>query len=39
MAATYEKFIENPLDRDNVRKATEKMSWENYAKAILKYQG
>ncbi len=35
MKKTYERFIEAPLDPENVARATEKMSWENYAKAIL----
>jgi glycosyltransferase involved in cell wall biosynthesis len=30
------RFIEHPLNRDNVAKATENMSWQNYAKSILK---
>lgn len=35
MADQMEKFINTPLRAENVVKATEKMSWENYAKAIL----
>ncbi len=35
MADQMERFIDNPLPGENVVKATEKMSWENYAKAIL----
>ncbi len=29
------RFLEHPLDRENVSKATENMSWNNYAKSIL----
>jgi len=36
MAAQMIKAIEQPIDRNNVVKATEKMSWENYSKAILR---
>jgi glycosyltransferase involved in cell wall biosynthesis len=35
MADQMERFIENPLPGENVVKATEKMSWTNYANAIL----
>ena len=35
MAAKMNLMIEQPIDRNNVDRATEKMSWENYAKAIL----
>jgi glycosyltransferase involved in cell wall biosynthesis len=35
MADQMEQMIENPLPGENVVKATEKMSWENYAQAIL----
>jgi len=35
MADQMERSISNPLPGENVVKATEKMSWENYAKAIL----
>ncbi len=39
MAEQMRKFLEHPLSPDNVAKATEKMSWENYAKAILNLKG
>lgn len=35
MAATMKKAIESPIPRSNIKKATEKLSWENYAIAIL----
>ncbi|MEM7374271.1 MAG: glycosyltransferase [Bacteroidota bacterium] len=35
MADQMLTFIEHPIDPENVGKAAEKMSWENYAKAIL----
>ncbi|RLD19914.1 MAG: hypothetical protein DRI69_07360 [Bacteroidetes bacterium] len=35
MADQMERFINHPLSGENVVKATEKMSWENYARAIL----
>jgi glycosyltransferase involved in cell wall biosynthesis len=35
MADQMERFINSPLHGENVVKATAKMSWENYAKAIL----
>jgi glycosyltransferase involved in cell wall biosynthesis len=35
MAAQMIQFLEQPIDRANVEKTTEKMSWENYANAIL----
>jgi glycosyltransferase involved in cell wall biosynthesis len=36
MTRVMEAFLEKPIDRKNVAKTTEKMSWDNYAKAILK---
>lgn len=35
MANQMEQIIEQPIDRNNVDEATRKMSWANYAKAIL----
>lgn len=35
MAAQMERIIEHPIPPENVEEATRKMSWENYAKAIL----
>lgn len=35
MADTMLHFLDNPIERSNVVKAAQKMSWENYAKAIL----
>lgn len=35
MAEMMELFISQPIDPENVAKRTSKMSWENYAKAIL----
>jgi glycosyltransferase involved in cell wall biosynthesis len=32
------RFLESPIDRENVAKATENMSWNNYAKAICNYE-
>ena len=32
------RFLESPIDRENVVKATENMSWTNYAKAICNYE-
>ena len=32
------RFLESPIDRENVAKATENMSWTNYAKAICNYE-
>jgi len=36
MAEQMMRFIEHPLPGENVKAATEKLSWANYAKAILK---
>lgn len=36
MADTMEYFINHPIDRDNVKLIAEKLSWENYANAILR---
>lgn len=36
MAQTMSKYIESPLPRENVAKIAADLSWENYAKAILK---
>ena len=36
MAEVMEKFIENPLPRENVAASAKNFSWENYAKAILR---
>jgi glycosyltransferase involved in cell wall biosynthesis len=35
MARVINLSIEKPIDRENVKKATAKLSWENYAKVIL----
>ena len=35
MANTMMKYLENPLPGKNVSKTAEKLSWENYTKAIL----
>ena len=35
MATTMIKYLENPLPGKNVAKTAEKLSWENYTKAIL----
>jgi len=35
MCDIMKRFIEHPIPRENVAKAAEHMSWENYAKAIL----
>ena len=35
MAEQMIRFLEEPIDRKNVAKTTQKMSWENYALAIL----
>jgi len=35
MARIMEKFIDNPLNPDNVEEKTKDMSWDNYASAIL----
>jgi glycosyltransferase involved in cell wall biosynthesis len=35
MAAQMRRFLSHPLPPENVAKATENMSWKNYAKAIL----
>ena len=35
MSIQMEQMINNPIDRSNVDSATKKMSWSNYAKAIL----
>ena len=35
MALVMEKFLAEPIDRENVAKTASNMSWENYAKAIL----
>lgn len=35
MAEAMLKFLENPIDRNNVALSAKDMSWENYAKAIL----
>jgi len=32
------KFLISPINRENVAKATENMSWTNYAKAICNYE-
>ena len=36
MVRKMNHFIENPINRDNVASAKEKMSWANYAAAIMK---
>lgn len=35
MYATMKEFLNNPIPRENVAEQASKMSWENYAKAIL----
>ena len=35
MARVMLHFLDHPIDRNNVVKATEKLSWENFAKAIV----
>lgn len=35
MAAQMERFIENPIPRENIAKTAGVLSWENYGKAIL----
>jgi len=35
MAAQMLRFIEEPIERTNVARAAERMSWENYAAAIM----
>lgn len=35
MARQMDRMITQPIERENVRKTTEMMSWDNYAKAIL----
>ena len=35
MAKQMHRFLDNPIPRENVAKTSEKLSWENYAKAIL----
>lgn len=36
MAEQMLKFIESPIDRQNVKTTADQFSWENYAKAVLK---
>lgn len=36
MAEQVMKFLDAPIDRANVKEAAKEMSWENYAKAIMK---
>lgn len=36
MANVMLKAIQQPIPRENIKKSTEKLSWKNYAKAILK---
>lgn len=35
MAKQMERFIEHPINRDNITEKTKEFSWENYCKAIL----
>jgi len=35
MCAVMEKFLENPINTDNVVETAKDMSWENYAKALI----
>lgn len=35
MARIMQKAIDQPIDRNNVKKTAEQLSWENYSKAIL----
>ncbi|HQP76676.1 MAG TPA: glycosyltransferase [Saprospiraceae bacterium] len=36
MAATMEKFLEHPIDRENVAATSKDMSWDNYAARIAR---
>lgn len=36
MSAVMFRFLEQPIDRNNVTASTKEMSWSNYAKAIMK---
>ncbi len=36
MADTMEHFLQNPIDRKNVAEVASKLSWENYANAVMK---
>jgi glycosyltransferase involved in cell wall biosynthesis len=36
MAETMMRFLDSPIDRANVTESTKEMSWDNYAKAILR---
>jgi hypothetical protein len=36
MAEQMIKFLNKPLPKENVSSKTKELSWENYAKAILK---
>jgi hypothetical protein len=35
MAEEMNRMIEHPINRENVTETASKLSWENYAKAIL----
>ena len=35
MVRVMQQFLTHPIDRENVRKSAENMSWVNYAQAIL----
>jgi glycosyltransferase involved in cell wall biosynthesis len=35
MARVMERFIENPIPRDNVKSSTQNLSWDRYADAIM----
>ncbi len=37
MARQMLRFLDSPIKRENVGKAAERMSWENYAQAIMRY--
>ena len=36
MAKAMQRFLENPISRENVHESTKMMSWENYAAALMK---
>jgi glycosyltransferase involved in cell wall biosynthesis len=38
MAQVMQRFLENPIPRENVHESTKMMSWENYAAALMKSQ-
>jgi glycosyltransferase involved in cell wall biosynthesis len=36
MTRAMQRFLENPIPRENVRESTKMMSWENYASALMR---